>query len=225
LGIHRQARDQHHGALQRHGRPADFLADQPGTYEIQLIVNDGVANSAPDAVVVVTVPMNTVPVANAGPDQTVDIGALVQLDGSGSSDADGDELDFAWRFLGRPGGSTASLSDPNSPTPQFSADLAGRYDVELVVSDGLAISAPDTVAISTLGSPPVANAGPDQTADIGELVTLDGSASYDPDGNELSFAWSFLSRPAGSAATLAGADRRSPPSSRTSAASSSCSSS
>ena len=54
--------------------------------------------------------------------------------------------------------------------------------------------------------PPVAEAGPDQpNANVGELVTLNGSGSYDTKNKTLTFSWTFLSQPAGSTATLSGA--------------------
>lgn len=49
---------------------------------------------------------NTPPVANAGADQTVVASQQVHLDGSASSDADGDALQFHWKFVNRPIGST-----------------------------------------------------------------------------------------------------------------------
>lgn len=49
---------------------------------------------------------------------------------------------------------------------------------------------------------PVAVAGNDQTVQVGDTATLSGSASSDPDGDTLSFQWTLLSRPAGSAAAL-----------------------
>ena len=183
---------------------ADVPADDQNPYVVQLVVNDGMADSAPDTVAITT--ENRVPVADAGPDQTVTTGDTVQLDGSGSSDPDGDPLTFEWVFTSRPPGSSAELSDPNAEMPTFVADVPADdqnpYIVQLVVNDGLTDSAPDTVAITTENSLPVADAGPDQTVFIGETVQLDGSGSSDVDGDPLTFEWAFTSRPPGSAAVL-----------------------
>ncbi|MCM3905527.1 MAG: PKD domain-containing protein [Pyrinomonadaceae bacterium] len=97
---------------------------------------------------------NTRPVANAGPDQTVSVGATVQLNGSGSSDADGDPLTFSWSFVSRPAGSNAVLSNPGAVTPTFFADQIGDYVLQLIVNDGNLNSVPDTVTITTTNSRP-----------------------------------------------------------------------
>jgi len=177
-----------------------FVLDVRGRYTVQLIVRDGFADSAPDIVQIDT--QNSPPVADAGPDQTVPVGATVQLDGTASSDIDGDLLTFQWSFVARPAGSQASLTDEAAPGPAFVADLPGRYVVQLVVSDGVAVSRPATVTIDTRNSQPVANAGAEQTATLGATVQLDGSGSSDVDQDPLTFRWSFVSRPAGSAAVL-----------------------
>lgn len=147
-------------------------------------------------------PANTRPVANAGLDQTVLRGQAVALDGSASTDADGDSLTYRWRLVSVPTNSVAVLSSTSHVMPSMVVDRAGDYVIELIVNDGQLDSAADTVRISTLNSGPQANAGPDRTVARGAAVTLDGSASFDPDGDALSFAWTLTERPAGSAATL-----------------------
>ncbi len=177
-----------------------FVADAAGSYTVQLIVNDGQANSPPDTVVVTT--GNLPPVANAGPDQAVNVGQTVTLNGSGSSDPNADPLTYAWSFVSRPTGSAAALAGATTVNPTFVADAAGSYTVQLIVNDGQANSPPDTVVVTTGNLPPVANAGPDQAVNVGQTVTLNGSGSSDPNANPLTYAWSFVSRPTGSAAAL-----------------------
>ncbi len=147
-------------------------------------------------------PTNTAPVANAGADQSVVSGALVQLDGTASTDGDGDAITYAWILTAAPSGSSASLSGPFSAMPQFTADLPGDYVAQLVVNDGAEDSAPDTITISTSNSPPVADAGLDQTAPVGATIFVFGGASNDANGDPLTFSWSLASAPTGSAAAL-----------------------
>ena len=177
-----------------------FIPDRVGTYVVELIVNDGTASSAPDAVTITVA--NTAPVAKAGPDFNRRVSQTAQLDGSASSDADGDPLTFAWSFMSRPAGSSASLSSPTAVNPTFLVDVPGTYVIQLIVNDGIANSSPDSVTVTTQNSPPIANAGADQTAAVGDTVTLNGSASSDGDGDPLTYRWAFQSRPQGSAATL-----------------------
>ena len=135
---------------------------------------------------------NRLPLANAGPDQTVGEGAVVYLDGSGSSDPDGDPLTFQWV---QTAGTTVQLSNPTIPNPSFTAPTGLMQDqvltFQLVVNDGRLNSAPDSVNITVRASnhPPLANAGGDQIVGEGVVVYLDGSGSSDPDGNPLTFQW------------------------------------
>lgn len=83
------------------------------TLSFELVVSDGQEDSTPDSVSVLVqdVPDNRAPSADAGPDQTVVTPATVTLDGSGSSDPDGDTLSYSWI---RTGGPSVTLQNGNS---------------------------------------------------------------------------------------------------------------
>jgi len=214
-----------------------FTPDVEGIYTLRLVVNDGQLDSLPSVVAIASFPpqgvgeggdctidpcaaglqcvdavcvTNLLPVADAGPAQGVTTGTAVTLDGTGSSDPEGEPLTYAWSLVSTPNGSTASLDDATSATPSFVADLDGLYTLSLVVNDGFQNSAPATVTVSAGNQPPLANAGPFQTAEVGATVTLDGTASSDPEGATLTYAWSISSVPSGSTASLDDSSSASP---------------
>ena len=148
---------------------------------------------------------NQPPVANAGTDQTVRVGSTVSLDGTGSADPDGNQpLTFAWTIVSKPSGSSATLSNPSISMPSVTTDKVGDYVFSLTVTDSLgAASLPAQVKISTTNSSPVADAGPDQAViALGSTIQLNGTQSYDPDGDPLSYTWTLSQVPTGSAAVL-----------------------
>ena len=75
------------------------------------------------------IPANAAPVANAGTAQNVVAGAIVTLNGSGSSDANGDPLTYSWSLTSRPAGSTATLAGATTAAPTFGADAAAKIRV------------------------------------------------------------------------------------------------
>ncbi len=84
------------------------------------------------------VPDNEPPTADAGPKQTVRSGELTVLDGTGSTDPDGDRLLFIWRQVS--GTPTVSLEDAFSSRPRFFAPQVSEKTTlvfELIVVDGL----------------------------------------------------------------------------------------
>lgn len=134
---------------------------------------------------------NRPPVAVAGPDQGVTAGDSVQLDGSASHDPEDDPLTYSWDFLAKPSDSKAILNNPDSVRPSFIPDVGGEYVIRLVVNDGFDDSEPDEVSIFAK-SPPVALFECQPNTGFAPCqVCFDASASYDPDGHIVSYAWDF----------------------------------
>ncbi|MCG8684161.1 MAG: PKD domain-containing protein, partial [Desulfobacterales bacterium] len=130
-------------------------------------------------------------IAKAGWDQSLSRTGSVTLDGSASffEDPNGTQL-FKWTQIAGP---NAVLADANASTTSFMADLEGDYYFDLVVSDGVVDSRPDTVWIRVKNHTPVANAGSLQSGtEYPVTITLDGSASVDLDGDVLSYLWTQM---------------------------------
>ena len=178
---------------------ASFAVDVPGQYIAKLTVNNGAAQDSGNITISTG---NSKPVANAGPNQTARPGATVQLNGAGSTDADGDPLTYFWTLIGAPRGSAAFIANFRSVQATTTLDYPGEYKIQLVVNDGHEDSLPSLVTIATGNSKPVANAGPDQSVTGTSPVQLNGSGSTDVDGNQLTYKWTLLSKPAGSAGAL-----------------------
>ena len=190
---------------------ATLSGDLPGDYTVQLLVNDGSVNSA--AVSATITLTNTAPIAHAGPDMSAELNGSVQLNGSASSDIDGQTLTFQWQIVDAPLGSAAYLDSANSVMPVLlGIDTAGDYSIGLTVNDGLENSPEDIVVVSTNNSAPLAHAGADIGGRVvGETVTLNGTQSSDPDGDSLTYSWAFTSNiPDGSSAILENADTPAP---------------
>jgi hypothetical protein len=157
---------------------------------------------------------NAAPVAVAGLDQNLRAGATVSLDGSGSFDdnTESSALVYAWSFLSRPEESSATLIGADTATPSFVADLAGTYEIQLVVTDEAGLSSvADHVICSSGNLAPTAVAMVDfNLLIVGQTAHFDASASSDPEPDPLSFAWAITSRPAASTASLIGADTATP---------------
>ena len=138
---------------------------------------------------------NLRPVADAGDDQSLDeLPEFVTLEASGSYDPDGNKnLTYHWSQVS---GISVILKDANTPTASFSPTDYGAYTFELVISDGLFESLPDSVSvILNNGYMPIADAGLPVYTD-GNAVTLDGTKSYDPDNSgDLLYYWQQISGP------------------------------
>jgi len=126
---------------------AQLVPDADGTFQIGLVVSDGALDSDIDEISVSVTSGNGTPTASAGTDQTVTAGDTVMLNGSASSDPDGDPLTYSWTLSTRPAGSAASLTSTSAERPSFTTDVAGQYEATLTVSDGVNSSSPDNVRV------------------------------------------------------------------------------
>lgn len=131
---------------------------------------------------------NQAPVANAGTNQTTREGKLVALNGIGSTDAEGNSLTYKWTA---PTGVT--LNDTTISNPIFTAPNvvdSTNFTFSLVVNDGDLDSPVDQVMVTvTPNKAPIANAGTAKTINENSLFTLNGTASSDPDNDELNYLW------------------------------------
>ncbi|MBO1750289.1 PKD domain-containing protein [Actinotalea sp. BY-33] len=141
-------------------------------------------------------PENVVPVASF----TSSVDELtVSVDGSASSDPDGQVVSYAWSW-----GDGQSTPASSSSTATHTYAEPGEYVVRLTVTDdrgGTAQQSKDVVVTAPENVVPVASF----TSSADELtVSVDGSASSDPDGQVVSYAWSWgdgQSTPASSSPT------------------------
>ncbi len=181
-------------------RPA-FIAPDPGpageaelTFMLTVTDSGGLWDSDTVTVIIRRMPENRSPLANAGPDQTVYEGDTVILDGSNSTDPDNGEgsgiVSWAWR---QTDGTGVTISNAGGKQARFTAPAVSAsgesLTFELKVTDTGGLSGTDNITVNVISKnavsvnhPPAASAGADQTVNPGIQVTLDGSASADPDG-------------------------------------------
>ena len=178
---------------------ADMLADGADdvTHVFSLVVTDNKDAESVADTVTVTVTLNLPPIADAGPDQRVDSGATVELDGSGSMDPGGTIASYAWSRTGGSLGATVMLSDTSAAKPTFTAevrapgvaDLTHIFTLTVTDVEGKTNTDTVTVAVMSPNAHPVAEVGPDQMVPSGARVFIDGLRSRDRDGTITRFTW------------------------------------
>jgi PKD repeat protein len=166
------------------GVTADVVFDVVGDYLVTLTVVDGAGHSATDTVLI-SVSADEIPVADAGPDQSVDEDTAVSFDGAGSSDDLIIIVNYTWTIV--------ELDvEMYEVAPEYTFDEPGTYHVELVVEDtiGQASLVDEMVVTVADVTDPTADAGADQEVDMGTEVTFDGTGS-DDNVAVVSWEWTF----------------------------------
>ncbi len=168
----------------------------PGTFvgNVELTVSTPSCDvTISQAVVILPQGGNIDPVAAAGFSAvSADEGSNVQLDGTASSDPNGDALTFLWEQVSGPAATPSSATDaaPTVVLPFVTEDSEVVF--ALTVTDEFGASATDQASIMVLNvnRAPVAIASPTSiSVNEGSLVTLNAAASSDADGDSLTFAW------------------------------------
>jgi PKD repeat protein len=156
-----------------------------------------------------------------GPGGEVAIGAVIQLDGSASSDPNGLALTFNWAFVEIPAGSTAKLQAPQTSKPYFTVDKPGTYRASLIVSNG--VSSSDTAFVNVKagkcgGNNPAVDkiTATPATPNVGEVIALTAAVTHDDEKDPCKltrtkkYEWTLTQAPAGSASELVAADTEAP---------------
>jgi PKD repeat protein len=169
------------GAAPQHAYQAD------GTFTVLLTVTDdgGATGSASTTATITPAPIP--PSADAGGPYSGLVGTPVNFDGTGSGDADGSVVAYAWDF------GDGGVSNEASPAHSYSVD--GAFTVTLTVTDNDGLTGTDTTTatINPAGgnTPPVANANGPYSGTEGAAVQFSSMGSSDPDGSISVYAWDF----------------------------------
>lgn len=168
--------------------------DETLIFELTVTDNAGATDTDTVAVTVTASDDNQSPNADAGNNQSVEGGTTVQLDGSNSSDPDGDTLSFQWT---QTAGTSVGLTGANTDSPSFTApDTDETLTFQLTVSDGNGGSDTDSVNVTVTQSVEprlyIANFNGDNIVSYANPSTVNGNIP--PDTN-LAGAQTLLNDP------------------------------
>ena len=160
--------------------------DQPGLYRVVLRVEDDSQHPCNFGVATRDVMVNFAPVAEAGTDQTAEVGQTISVDAMASYDVDGTIAGYSWDM------GDGTVLAGRAVQHRFTAP--GRYTVALTITDDSGVengSATDTLLVEVNAPPQPDIVIPDRPVSVSEAAQLDGSGSVDADGAILSYLWDF----------------------------------
>jgi hypothetical protein len=192
---------------------------EKGTYTFELTVIDDKGAINRDVVKVEVLPepppAPIPPKAVAGDSQQIEFkrnGTITQLDGSKSFDPDGKIVSFSWKLINASTG--VKIDFPNAPQTTVQFMTTGDFKFQLLVKDNDGLTATDEVLIKVVKPepvPPVANAGENLNLLFNNSpinLQLDGSKSFDPDGQIVSYQWTMA--PASTEVSMQGSNTSKP---------------
>lgn len=204
-------KDSNSSIKDKNQKVSNFLPDVPGKYYISLKVTTSDNRSANDEIVITAeLGEKKAPIADAGEDKTVEVGAKVFMDASNSYDPQGKELTYEWFFSAKPKDSKAELINSKEKICTFTPDVHGQFYLYLQVKTTDNRNACDEVIITAEENNnilPIADAGEDKTVEVGSMVYVDASNSYDPIGSELSYKWFISAKPKDSNSFIVNSDQ------------------
>lgn len=177
-----------------------LTADKPGRYVVELIVRDGVNDSAPVQATVILYTPNTPPTITLPADQTVTSAVLISLNGASADPDAGDNIaSNVWAFVAKPAGSASALNGAS-----FTPDVNGDYLLEITATDNRGFSRRGRVVVrraapvgGPVNQPPLVSAGQPQSITLPATASLLATASDDgqPAPAALTISWMVVSGP------------------------------
>ena len=174
----------------------EFTPTETGEYQVSMAVSDGVHESEPrpfSIQVETQAADNRAPVARIAEPPALFPGEEAALNGTDSSDPDpGDKITYRWRVPDTE--ARLELLDLDQPRPRLKATAPGSFQIELIVNDGKADSAPafaQVIVRQPNQAPEARPEGPSQVQ-VGQEVVLRGSKSFDPDGKITEYHWAQM---------------------------------
>ncbi|MBW2562581.1 MAG: PKD domain-containing protein [Deltaproteobacteria bacterium] len=167
------------------GRKVRHVFSKPGLYTAKLRVEDNSGSLCNFATDQRNVFVNSSPIVNIGRDRVASVNEPISFSGTDSRDIDGKIISYEWNL------GDGSKNSGTNITHVF--QKPGIYRVRLAVTDDSNTknkTATDTLKV-IVNDPPIARAGKDHIASVGETVVFNASRSVDKDGKLIEFLWDF----------------------------------
>lgn len=159
--------------------------EQQKEYTVSLIVTDNSGAVYNSSAVSFKVKLNVPPVAVHPNDLRLAPGEEYTFDASSSYDSDGSIVEYIWDF--------GDAVKKEGKIVKYTYSRAGKFNAKLMVKDN-SIS-PCNTAVAQISVwvnlAPIASAGNDMAASVGQRVTFDGRSSRDDDGSIADYLWDF----------------------------------